>query len=93
MSAESSIPQQPELFWASVENKRSIQRLCREIILNEKSNRPLMYVSSVIENNEILSALKANGESNGVLELSNWIEEADAQVIIHVNHAVREHKC
>ena len=52
-----------------------------------------MYVSSVIENNEILPALKANGEPNGVLELSNWIEEADSQVIIHVNHAVREHKC
>ena len=93
MSADSSTPQQAELFWASVENKRSIQRLCREIIFNKKSDRPLMYVSSVIENNEILPALKANGEPNGVPELSNWIEEADSQVIVHVNHAVREHKC
>ena len=93
MSADSSTPQQAELFWASLENKRSIQRLCREIIFNKKSDRLLMYVSSVIENNEILPALKANGEPNGVPELSNWIEEADSQVIVHVNHAVREHKC
>ena len=88
MSADSSTPQQAELFWASVENKRSIQRLCREIIFNKKSDRPLMYDSSVIEN-EILPALKANGAP----ELSNWIKEADSQVIVHVNHAVREHKC
>ena len=93
MSADSSTPKQPELFWASVENKRSIQRLCREIIFNKKSDRPSMYVSSVIENNEILPALQANGDPNGVPELSNWIEEADSQVIIHVNHSVLEHKC
>ena len=71
MSADSSTPKQAELFWASVENKLSIQRLCREIIFNKKSDRPLMYVSTVIENNDILPALQANGDPNEVPELSN----------------------
>ena len=46
----------------------------------------------MIEDGELLPAIQANGDPHGIPELTQWIEEADDQIIIHVNYSVNVHK-
>ena len=90
MSESSETPQQKELFWASENNKRNLQKLLRSTALHRPTT-PILYLSSMIEDGELLPAIKANGDPDGIPELSEWIEEADEQIILHVNYAITHH--
>ena len=91
MTASSPTPQQKDLFWASESNKRNLQKLLRHIAQN-RPDSPAIYLSSMIENGELLPAVEVKGDPNGVPELTEWIEEADEQIILHVNYSINHHK-
>ena len=91
MTASSPTPQQKDLFWASESNKRNLQKLLRDIAQN-RPDSPAIYLSSMIENGELLPAVEAKGDQDGVPELTEWIEEADEQIILHVNYSINHHK-
>ena len=90
MSESSQTPQQKDIFWASENNKRNLQKLLRSIAMHRPST-PIIYLSSMIEDGELLPAIKANGDPDGIPELSEWIEVADEQIILHVNYAITHH--
>ena len=91
MTAGSPTPQQKDLFWASDNNKTNLQKLLREIA-QTRSDTQVIFLSSMIEDGELLPAIQANGDPHGIPELTQWIEEADDQIIIHVNYSVNVHK-
>ena len=91
MTAGSPIPQQKDLFWASDNNKTNLQKLLREIA-QTRSDTQVIFLSSMIEDGELLPAIQANGDPHGIPELTQWIEKADDQIIIHVNYSVNVHK-
>merc|ERR1711923_206911 len=67
MSESSQIPQQKDLFWASENNKRNLQKLLRSIAMHRPST-PIIYLSSMIEDGELLPAIKANEDPDGIPE-------------------------
>ena len=91
MTSSSPTPQQKELFWASESNKINLQKIIRDVA-QTRQHMPCIYISSMIENDELLPAIKANGDSDGIPELSKWIEEADDQIILHINYSISYHK-
>ena len=90
MSRDTPIPQQLNKFWASEENKRNLQLLVRDIVCNDVCANPII-ASSVVSDNEALPAIKFGNED--IPELLNWIEEADARVVAHVEWAARIKQC
>ena len=71
MTTNSPTPKQPDMFWPCSENKVQIQRISREIVSNKTATQ--VITSSVIENGELVQAMKGNIE---IETLNNWIEEA-----------------
>ena len=45
----------------------------------------------MIEDGELLPAIKANGDPDGIPELSEWIEKGDELIILHVNYSITQH--
>ena len=90
LSESSPTPQQKELFWSSENNKSSLQKLLRDMSL-KRPDKPVIYLSSMIEDGELLPAIRANGDPSDVTELSEWVEEADDQIILHVNYSIKHH--
>lgn len=78
MNRQTPIPHQLDKFWASVENKRNLQLLVRDMVCNQTSGNTTVIVSSVVIDDEVLPAKSADGEE--IPELLNWIEEADARL-------------
>ena len=91
MTAGSPIPQQKDLFWASDNNKINLQKLLREIA-QTRSDTQVIFLSSMIEDGELLPAIQAIGDPDCIPQLTQWIEEADVQIIIHVNYSVNVQK-
>ncbi|KAH3729320.1 hypothetical protein DPMN_055287 [Dreissena polymorpha] len=81
MSRDTPIPQQLYKFWASKENRRNLHLLVRYIVCNDVCANPII-ASSVVSDNEALRAIKFGNEV--ISELLNWIEEANARVVAHV---------
>ncbi|KAH3814555.1 hypothetical protein DPMN_143057 [Dreissena polymorpha] len=81
MSRDTPIPKQLNKFWASEENKHNLQVSIRAIYCNDACANPRV-ASSVVSDNEALPAIKFGNEV--IPELLNWIEEADARVVVHV---------
>ncbi|KAH3719442.1 hypothetical protein DPMN_062277 [Dreissena polymorpha] len=86
MSRDTPIPQQLNKFWASEKNKRNLQLLVRDIVCNNVCANHII-ASSVLYDNEALPAITFCNEV--IPELLNWIEEADARVVAHVEWAAR----
>ena len=61
VNISSPTPQQKELFWASESNKRNLQKIIRDVA-QTRQHMPCIYISSMIENDELLPAIKANGD-------------------------------
>ncbi|KAL7396930.1 hypothetical protein ABVT39_013826 [Epinephelus coioides] len=85
MNRDTTIPQQLDKFWASEENKRNLQLLVRDMVCNRTCGDATILVSSVVSHDEVLPAKAAGGEFPDLL---NWIEEADARLVVHVEWAV-----
>ncbi|KAH3870573.1 hypothetical protein DPMN_033761 [Dreissena polymorpha] len=90
MIRDTPIPQQLNKFWASEENKRNLQLLVRDIVCNDVCANPII-ASSVVSDNEALPAIKFGNEI--IPELLNWIEEADARIVTHVEWAACINQC
>ncbi|KAH3840202.1 hypothetical protein DPMN_113647 [Dreissena polymorpha] len=90
MSRDTPIPQQLNKLWASEENNRDLQKLVRDIVCNVVCANPII-ASSVVFDNKTLPAIKFGNEV--IPELYNWIEEADARVVAHVEWADRIKQC
>ncbi|KAH3722039.1 hypothetical protein DPMN_064988 [Dreissena polymorpha] len=90
MSKDTPIPQQLNKFLASDENKRNFQLLVRDIVGNDVCANP-MIACSVVSDNEALPATKFGNEV--IPELFNWIEEADAREVAHVEWASHIKQC
>ena len=88
VNRDTPIPQQLDKFWSSEEIKRNLQMLVRELMCNQTSGNATIIVSSV---DEVLPAKAAGGEE--IPDLLNWIEEADARLVVHVEWAVRVKRC
>jgi hypothetical protein len=91
MSRDTPIPQQLDKFWASQENKRNLQLLVRDIVCNRTYGNATIIASSLVHDDEALPAIASGGKE--IPELLNWIEEADARLVVHVEWAVREKQC
>ena len=91
MNRDIPIPQQLDKFWASQENKQNLQLLARDIVDNRAFVNGTIIASSVVSNDEVLSAKSSGGEE--IPDLLNWIEEADARLVGHVDWAVRVKQC
>lgn len=91
MNRHTPIPQQLDKFWASEENKRNLQLLARDMVCNRASANATVIVSSIVIDDEVLPAKAAGGEE--IPDLLNWIEEADARLLVHVDWAVRVKQC
>ena len=91
MNRDTPIPQQLDKFWSSEENKRNLQMLVRDMVCNQASGNANIIVSSVVSDDEVLPAKAAGGEE--IPDLLNWIEEADARLVVHVEWAVRVKQC
>ena len=83
MNRDTPIPQQLDKFWASQENKQNLQLLARDIVDNRTLVNGTIIASSVVSNDEVLSAKSNGGEE--IPDLLNWIEEADARLVVHVD--------
>ncbi len=91
MDKETPIPQQLDKFWASKENKQNLQELVRDMVYNRNYGNIRYIASSVVVDEEVLPAYACGGED--IADLANWIEEADARVVSHVEWAVRVKHC
>ncbi len=91
MNRDTPIPKQLEKFWASQENKRNLQLLVRDIVCNRTYGDTTVIASSLICDDKAVPA-KATG-AKGIPNLLNWIEEADARLVVHVDWAVRVQQC
>ena len=91
VNRDTPIPQQLDKFWSSEEIKRNLQMLVRELMCNQTSGNATIIVSSVVSDDEMLPAKAAGGEE--IPDLLNWIEEADARLVVHVEWAVRVKQC
>lgn len=90
MNENTPIPEQIEKFWASERNKQNLQLLVREMVSKMTKQIPLIVVSSLVCEEEMLSAKSAGGED--IPELNNWIGEADERLVLHIKWAVEEQK-
>ena len=91
LSESSPTPKQKELFWASESNKTNLQKLLREMV-PKRQCQPFIYISSMIEDGELLPAISTKEDQGYIPELTEWVEEADEQIILHVNHSIKHHK-
>ena len=95
MNRDTPIPQQLDKFWASQENKRNLQLLVRDIVYKRAYGNATaiatIIASSLVSDDEALPAKSAGGEE--IPDLLNWIEEADARLVVHVDWAVRVKQC
>ena len=46
----------------------------------------------MIEDGELLPAISTKEDQGYIPELTEWVEEADEQIILHVNHSIKHHK-
>ena len=91
INSSTPTPQQTDNFWAYEENKHNLQLLARESVCkNVTKGHPTTIASSMVCDGEVLPAITAIGE---IPELLNWIEEADARIVVHIGWAVRVQKC
>ena len=91
MRRDTPIPQQLEKFWASQENKRNLQLLVRDVVRNRPYGDKIVIASSVVSDDEALPAIASSGEE--IPDLLNWIKEADARLVVHVDWAIRVQNC
>jgi hypothetical protein len=95
MDKDTPIPQQIDKFWASQENRRNLQLLVRDIVSDraygDATTMATVIASSLVSDDEALTAKAAGGEE--IPDLMNWIEEADARLVVHVDWAVRVKQC
>lgn len=91
MNRATPVPQQLEKFWASVDNKRELQQLVRDMVRTGVHGTSTIIVSSVVSDEEVLPAIISGGEE--IPDLLSWIEEADARLVVHVDWAVRIKQC
>lgn len=91
LNRNTPIPQQLDKFWASKENKQNLQLLVRDIVSTRTSDNATIIASSIVSDDEVLSATATGGQE--IPNLFSWIEEADARLVVHVEWAVRVHKC
>ncbi len=91
MNRDTPIPQQIDKLWASEENKRNLQLLVRDIVSERSHTNATIIASSVVSGDEVLPAKATGGEE--IPDLLNWIEEADARLVVHVEWAVRMKLC
>ncbi|KAL7406573.1 hypothetical protein ABVT39_022458 [Epinephelus coioides] len=91
MNRDTPIPQQLDKFWASEENKRNLQLLVQDMVCNRTCGDATILVSSVVSHDEVLPAKAAGGEE--FPDLLNWIEEADARLVVHVEWAACVKQC
>ena len=61
------------------------------VVCNQASRKATIIVSSVVSDDEVLPAKVAGGEE--IPDLFNWIEEADARLVVHVEWVVRVKQC
>ena len=84
MNEDTPTPQRIEKFWASVENKKNLQLLLRNMMNSRSEANPNIIVSSVVCDDEILPAIGPG--SKEFPELLSWIiEEADNRLVAHVD--------
>jgi hypothetical protein len=91
MNRNTPIPRQLDKFWTSQENKRNLQHLVRDIVCSRAYGKATIVASSVVSDDKVLAAVASGGEE--IPELLNWIEEADARLVVHVEWAVRVKQC
>ena len=91
LNRDTPIPHQLDKFWASKENKQNLQLLVRDMVCNRTYGDATIIASSVVYDDEALLALATGGEE--IPYLLNWIEEADARLVLHVDWAVRLQNC
>ena len=91
MNRETPIPQQLDKFWASQQNKQNLQGMVRDTVRLRTFGNATIIVSSVVCDDEVLPAISLGGEE--IPSLLNWIEEADARLVVHVEWAVRVKQC
>ena len=91
MNRETPIPQQLDKFWSSQENKRNLQVLVRDSVRNIAYSNAAVIASSLVSEDEALPAIVFGGDE--IPDLLNWIEEADARLVVHVEWAVRVKHC
>ena len=91
MIDDTPVPVNTDKFWASSKNKENLQLLHSDICMTDRSNASDIILSSMIVEGECLPAKYCNGKE--IPELTNWVEEADSKVVIHVAWAVRVKKC
>ena len=91
MNRDTPIPQQLDKFWASQEYKRNLQLLVRDTVCDKAYGKGTIITSSVVFNDEVLPAKTNGGEE--IPDLLNWIEEADARLVVHVEWAVHVKQC
>ena len=46
----------------------------------------------MIKNGELMPAVEAKEDPDGIPELIEWIEEDDEQIILHVNYSINHHR-
>ena len=91
MNKDTPSPQQVDKFWASEEDKRNLQLLLRDMVRMQTTGHPNIITSAVVSDDEVLPATAAGNQD--IPDLLNWIEEADARLVVHVKWAVQENHC
>ena len=85
------IPHQPEQFWESQENKRNLQLLVRDIVCSRA------YTAMIPSSPALLFLMMTHFQQQWLVmkisDLLNWIEEADARLVVHVDWAVLVQRC
>ena len=91
MTLDTPVPHIPDKFWASENNKRNIQQLCRDLVKGQMDLYQNTIISSVVSHGECVPAIYARAEE--IPALTNCIEETDTKLIVHVSWAIRTKKC
>ena len=85
MSPDTPTPHQEDKFWASEKNKQNLQIILRELIQKREQRNPVLIASSMIHEEHLLPAISSYQEE--IPALNRWIEEADSQMIVHIEWA------
>ena len=91
MTRDTPIPQQLDKFRVSLENKRNLHLLARDIVCNGDYVNTVSIARYVVSVDEVLPA-----KSNGGADISKplkWAEETDSRLVMHVEWAIRVKQC
>ena len=86
MNLSTPVPKQLEKFWASTQNKVSLLQIFRAFVASIQMQIFVnIVIRSMIVDNEVISAVNGYEE---IPELTNFIDEADPKVPVHLSYLV-----